>query len=149
MEWAVATTKILIVDDDQGSRDLLTEVLASSGYVVGAVEDGASAREELKRDGSYGIVIADLRMPNGSGLDLLRELRRGNRQQELILMSSFMTGSEKQQALELGARALLEKPFRLSQLLDAVSDVADSRLASSYKGDPASESETERRSQWK
>lgn len=121
----MAATKILIVDDDQGSRDLLSEVLASSGYVVGAVEDGASAREELKRDGSYGIVIADLRMPNGSGLDLLRELRRGNRQQELILMSSFMTGSEKRQALELGARALLEKPFRLSQLLDAVSDVAD------------------------
>jgi len=127
MECAVAATKILVVDDDQGSRDLLTEVLASNGYVVGAVEDGASAREELRRDDSYELVIADLRMPNGSGLDLLRELRRGNHQQELILMSSFMTGGEKQQALELGARALLEKPFRLSQLLDAVSNVADGK----------------------
>lgn len=123
----MAGTKILIVDDDQGSRDLLSEVLASNGYVVAAVADGAAARDELTRDGGYEIVIADLRMPNLSGLDLLRELRRSNRQQELILMSSFMTGSEKQQALELGACALLDKPFRLAQLLDAVSNVADRR----------------------
>jgi DNA-binding response OmpR family regulator len=120
----MATTKILIVDDDQGSRELLSEVLSSNGYVVAAVPDGATAREELARDDAYKIIIADLRMPNGTGLDLLRELRRGNWQQELILMSSFMTGSEKQQALDLGARALLDKPFRLSQLLDAVSNVA-------------------------
>ena len=124
---AVAATKILIVDDDQGSRDLLSEVLASNGYAVAAVPDGASAREELARDGGYEIVIADLRMPNGSGLDLLRELRRSNRQQELILMSSFMTGNEKQQALQLGARALLDKPFRLSQLLEAVGMVVEQR----------------------
>ena len=120
----LAATKILIVDDDQGSRDLLSEVLASNGYVVAAVEDGAAARDELARHGDYDIVIADLRMPNGSGLDLFRDLRRGNQQEELILMSSFMTGSEKQQALQLGACALLDKPFRLTQLLDAVSNVA-------------------------
>jgi DNA-binding response OmpR family regulator len=72
-------------------------------------------------------VIADLRMPNGSGLDLLRELRERHQRQGLILMSSFMTGTEKKQALELGARALLEKPFRLSQLLEVVGGLADER----------------------
>jgi len=123
----VAATKILIVDDDQGSRDLLSEVLASNGYVVAAVEDGSAARDELARSGGYDIVIADLRMPNGSGLDLFRDLRRRNRQEELILMSSFMTGSERQQALELGASALLDKPFRLTQLLEAVSDLVADR----------------------
>ncbi len=120
-------TKILIVDDDQGSRELLSEVLASNGYVVAAVEDGVAAREELIRDGGYKIVIADLRMPNGSGLDLFRELRRHNQQEELILMSSFMTGAEREQAVELGACALLDKPFRLTQLLDVVSNVADKK----------------------
>jgi DNA-binding response OmpR family regulator len=124
----VAATKILIVDDDQGSRDLLSEVLASNGYVVAAVEDGAAARDEIARNGGYDIVIADLRMPNGSGLDLFRDLRRRSQQEELILMSSFMTGSERQQALALGACALLDKPFRLTQLLEAVSDVADKKI---------------------
>ena len=124
----VAATKILIVDDDQGSRDLLSEVLASNGYVVAAGEDGAAARDEIARNGGYDIVIADLRMPNGSGLDLFRDLRRRSQQEELILMSSFMTGSERQQALALGACALLDKPFRLTQLLDAVSGVADKKI---------------------
>jgi two-component system, response regulator, stage 0 sporulation protein F len=123
----VAATKILIVDDDQGSRDLLSEVLASNGYVVAAVEDGAAARDELARNGGYDIVIADLRMPNVSGLDLFREMRRRNQHEELILMSSFMTLGERQQALELGACALLDKPFRLTQLLEAVSDVVADR----------------------
>lgn len=120
-------TRVLIVDDDAGSRELLSEVLAANGYLVATAADGAAAREELSRDGGYEIVIADLRMPNGTGLDLLRELRGRHQQQDLILMSSFMTELEKQQALELGARALLEKPFRLSQLLDVVGGLAEQR----------------------
>jgi DNA-binding response OmpR family regulator len=124
---AVGTTRILVVDDDQGSRELLSEVLAANGYVVASVADGAAAREELSRDGGYEIVIADLRMPNGSGLDLLRELRTCKQTQDLILMSSFMSGSEKRQALDLGAKALLEKPFKLSELLAVVGDLAGQR----------------------
>ena len=123
----VGPTKVLIVDDDQGSRELLSEVLTANGYVVASVADGSTARDELSRDGGYEIVIADLRMPNGSGLDLLRDLRTGKRTQDLILMSSFMSGAEKRQALDLGAKALLEKPFKLSELLSLVGDLAEQR----------------------
>jgi len=123
----VGATKVLVVDDDPGSRDLLTEVLAANGYPVAAVADGAAAREELARDGEYGIVIADLQMPNISGLDLLRDLRSRDHSLDLILMSSFLSGADRQQALELGARALLEKPFRLTELLDVVGDLAERR----------------------
>jgi two-component system, OmpR family, response regulator len=118
-------TKVLIVDDDPGSRELLTEVLTADGYFVSAVADGAAARDELARDGAYEIVIADLRMPNGTGLDLLKDLRSRNHGQDLILMSSFMSGKEREQALELGARALLEKPFQLSELLEVVGELAN------------------------
>lgn len=121
----MSATRVLIVDDDQGSRDLLSEVLAANGYLVATAADGVAARDELFRDGGYSIVIADLRMPNGTGLDLLRDLRSQNQHHDLILMSSFMTGAEKEQALELGARALLEKPFRLTQLLQVVGDLAE------------------------
>ena len=120
----MGATRVLVVDDDAGSRELLSEVLAANGYIVATAADGAAAREELLRDGGYEIVIADLRMPNGSGLDLLRELRGQDQRHDLILMSSFMTGPEKKQALELGARALLEKPFRLTELLSVVGGLA-------------------------
>lgn len=123
----MGATRVLIVDDDAGSRELLSEVLAANGYLVATAADGAAARDELSRDGGYEIVIADLRMPNGTGLDLLRELRGRQQHHDLILMSSFMTDPEKEQALELGARALLEKPFRLSQLLEVVGGLAEQR----------------------
>ena len=119
--------KVLIVDDDEESRQLLSEVLEGNGYTVGAVPDGMAAREALGRDGGYRIVIADLHMPKETGLDLLKYLRQQNWNHHLILMSSFISLTEKQLAQELGARALLEKPFRLSELLDVVGELAQSK----------------------
>ena len=59
-------TKVLVVDDDQESRELLSEVLTSNGYTVGVVENAESARALLDQDEDYRIIIADLRMPKGS-----------------------------------------------------------------------------------
>ena len=116
--------KILVVDDDQESRNLLCEVLEASGYAPHAVANGLAAREVLSRDGEYRIVIADLQMPQESGLELLRKLRQQNSKYGIILMSSFMSGGEKKAARALGAHALLEKPFQLSELLQTVAELA-------------------------
>jgi CheY-like chemotaxis protein len=116
--------RILIVDDDQESRNLLSEVLQANGYAVGAVADGVAAREELRREGGYTVVIADLRMPRESGLELLRHLRQQKATQAMVLMSSFISASERKLAQELGAHALLEKPFRLAELLQVVGELA-------------------------
>ena len=117
--------RILVVDDDAESRDLLCEVLEANGYPqVEAVADGLAAREALARDGDCPIIIADLHMPNESGLDLLRNLRKQNAKHEIVLMSSFFSAMERELARALGASALLDKPFRLSELLQVVSQLA-------------------------
>ena len=126
-EQSVGLPKVLIVDDDQESRRLLSEVLEGNGYAVGAVGDGTAAREALRHDGEYQIVIADLHMPKETGLDLLKHLRAQNSTHHLILMSSFISGSERQMARDLGAWALLEKPFRLSELLEVVGGLVQSK----------------------
>lgn len=115
--------KILVVDDDQESRSLLCEVLEANGYAPHAVADGLAAREVLSRDLDYRIVIADLQMPQESGLELLRKLRQANCHHGVILMSSFMSGAQKKAAKALGAHALLEKPFRLTELLQTVAEL--------------------------
>jgi len=118
--------RILVVDDDPESRDLLSEVLEANGYPhVETVADGLAAREALARDDDCPIIIADLHMPNESGLDLLRNLRKQNAKHEVVLMSSFFSATERELARELGASALLEKPFRLSELLQVVSQLAE------------------------
>ncbi|MFB3922833.1 MAG: response regulator [Terriglobia bacterium] len=118
-------SKILVADDDPESRELLCEVLQANGYVVRAVADGVAAREELGRDAAYLVVIADLRMPRENGLELLRNVRRQQSQPAFILMSSFISDAERRLAQEMGARALLEKPFRLTDLLQVVDGVAN------------------------
>lgn len=121
----VALTKVLVVDDDEESRELLREVLAANGYAADAVENVKAALQKLNQDDAeYRIVVADLRMPDGTGLELLQDLRRRNRRHEIILMSSFISATERQLALKLGADALLDKPFRLSELLQAVGELA-------------------------
>jgi len=118
--------RILVVDDDPESRDLLSEVLQANGYPqVEAVADGLAAREALARDGDCPIIIADLHMPNESGLDLLRNLRKQNAKHVVVLMSSFISTKERKLAKDLGAYALLDKPFRLSELLQVVSQLMD------------------------
>ena len=119
-------SRILVVDDDPESRDLLCEVLEANGYQqVEAVADGLAAREALARDDDCPIIIADLHMPNESGLDLLRNLRKQNAKHQMVLMSSFISTTERKLARDLGAYALLDKPFRLSELLQVVSQLTE------------------------
>jgi len=120
----MSARKVLVVDDDQESRSLLCEVLAANGYTVDSVGDGLAAREVLTRDQDFRIVVADLRMPKETGLELLRHLRQQKSKHALILMSSFITATERKMAKELGAYTLLDKPFRLSDLLQAVGELA-------------------------
>jgi len=122
----MSSLKILVVDDDAESRGLICEVLEANGYAVGAVGDGAAARAALNHDGEYRIVIADLRMPNETGLDLLRNLRQQKSRQDIImiLMSSFISGAERKFAQDWGVHAMLEKPFRLSELIQVVGELA-------------------------
>jgi CheY-like chemotaxis protein len=119
-------SRILVVDDDPESRDLLSEVLEANGYPqVEKVADGLAAREALARDNDCPIIIADLHMPNESGLDLLRNLHKQKAKHAIVLMSSFISATERKLAKELGASALLEKPFRLSDLLQIVAQLAE------------------------
>jgi DNA-binding response OmpR family regulator len=117
--------RILVVEDDKESRDLLCEVLSGSDYAVAAVENVTDARRELGANDDYRVVIADLRMPDGTGLELLRDIGKRNSKPGVILISSFMSGLERKAALALGAGALLEKPFRFGDLLQAVANLAE------------------------
>ena len=123
----MANQKVLVVDDDSESRGLICEVLGANGYSVVSVGDGAAARQILEKDAGFSVVIADLRMPDENGLDLIRSLREKNTPHKFILMSSFISSAEKKLAKTLGVRALLDKPFRLSELLQSVSELAEKK----------------------
>ena len=89
-----------------------------------AVEGSEGVWEALSQDSSRAIILVDLRMPGDSGLELLRKLQQRNINCDAILMTSFLSSAERELAQELGVKGFLEKPFRLSELLRVVGDLA-------------------------
>ena len=109
------STRLLIVDDDAGIRDLTTEFLASHGFVVESVPDGPAMRAALARD-HYDLVVLDVMMPGEDGLSILRSLDRMNG--PAVIMHSVI-GQEVDRivGLEMGADDYLAKPANPRELL--------------------------------
>ena len=120
-----ARLAVLVVEDEPGNGALLRAVLERStterlrdGDIVEAAKL-AEARSSL-RDQDFDVVILDVRLPDGSGLTLARDLaaRRQSPDQRLIVMSASVLPAERAEALDTGCDAFLAKPFQPAQLTE-------------------------------
>jgi DNA-binding NtrC family response regulator len=102
--------RICVVDDKALLRDSLAETLRREDHVVEAFEDPAAALPEVLT-GRFDLVLTDLKMPNLSGVDLLRELRAGGCDVPVIVMTAFGTVDTAVEAIKLGAFDYMQKPF--------------------------------------
>jgi len=111
---------ILVVDDELGIRDLLSEILNDEGHTVELAENAAQAREirsRLRPD----LVLLDIWMPDTDGVTLLKEWSAtGLLTMPVIMMSGHATIDTAVDAIRIGAQAFLEKPITLQKLLKAV-----------------------------
>ena len=114
-------TRILVVDDDQAMRSLLTDALHSEGYDVVTAEDGEAALSVLFEDlRGADVVITDQRMPNLTGLELAERLRRTAGWTPVVIVSAFADADLEQRARKYGVSRVFPKPFSVPALLDAV-----------------------------
>ncbi len=108
--------RILVVDDDTGVREALSEFLLSLGYEVVAVENGEVALAECEK-GDFDVVMADLIMPHMDGMELLRRIRGLQNTEVIFLMitghPSIGTAVE---AINQGADDYITKPFHLEDV---------------------------------
>jgi len=108
--------RILVVDDDSGVREALSEFLLSLGYVVVGVQNGEEALTEYKK-GDFDVVMADLIMPNMDGMELLQRIREIKNNDVIFLM---MTGHPSigtaVEAINRGADDYITKPFHLEDV---------------------------------
>jgi len=110
---------ILLVDDEQGYRDLLYMELSDRGYGVLTAGGGPEALEILQRE-EVDIIITDMKMPKMDGLDVViasRQLRPGI---PIILMTGYAIEGRVQEALALKASVCLRKPFQIEELETAL-----------------------------
>jgi DNA-binding NtrC family response regulator len=111
---------ILVVDDELGIRDLLSEILNDEGHQVELAENAAQARLARSR-ARPDLVLLDIWMPDTDGVTLLKEWSSGGLlTMPVIMMSGHATIDTAVEATKIGAMAFLEKPITLQKLLQAV-----------------------------
>ncbi|MCR5279534.1 MAG: response regulator transcription factor [Lachnospiraceae bacterium] len=109
------TVQIVIVEDDKDLANGLCKALKDGGRSIVSCEDLRSARDQIFLT-SPTLVILDINLPDGSGLDLVKEIRAKNLPTSVILLSANDTDSDVVKGLEMGADDYVTKPFSLSVL---------------------------------
>ncbi|MGD7788912.1 response regulator transcription factor [Propionibacteriaceae bacterium Y1700] len=115
-------TRVLVADDDDDIRELVTFKLTQAGYEVTAVPDGSSAADTLGAE-RYALAVLDVMMPGLSGLDVLRRVRRDEkcRDTKIILLTARSSDVDVDAGFSTGADDYLIKPFSPRELVHRVS----------------------------
>ena len=107
--------RILLVDDEDSILEFLQLLLEEDGYHVEAAGSVEQARERLD-DAAFDLVLCDIMMPDGNGLDLLREIRPEGGRPAVIMMTAYTSTKTAIEAMRLGAYHYISKPFDVEEL---------------------------------
>lgn len=110
---------ILIVEDDIFLREGLTELLSGEGYEVTAAQNAAQAEEKLK-GGTFDLVILDVMLPDGNGIELCSGVRARGNEVPILFLTACDDELQIVRGLDAGADDYVTKPFRLRELLSRV-----------------------------
>ena len=107
--------RVLVVEDDPTTRESVARALAHEGYELGTASGGEKA-SELVNTGTWSVVILDLGLPDGSGLDWCREWRRRGQSVPILILTARGDVDSRVEGLDAGADDYLAKPFALAEL---------------------------------
>lgn len=109
--------KFLIVDDEPDVVDSVSELFTLRNYNVVTATSGTKALEIVKKE-NPNIIILDIRMPDISGMDVLKEVKKNYPKIRVIMLTGVEDESTKNMAMGLGASGYLTKPYSYSELLE-------------------------------
>jgi DNA-binding response OmpR family regulator len=124
------SVRVLIVEDDRGIRRVIERGLSLAGHVTVFGEDLAAGRS-LWTDDRYDLVLLDVMLPDGNGIELLAERRAAGDPTPVVLLSAREEAELRVRGSAAGATGYLKKPFAYADLLDCVE-----RLGASASGEP-------------
>lgn len=120
--------KILVVDDEEGARDLFNTILTDEGYEVSLANGGEEALG-LFKSFPFNLVITDIKMPVMDGLQLLQEIRKMGSKTDVIMVTAYGEVESYLKAMSLGAAEYINKPIRIKELKQIVHKVLTEQRA--------------------
>jgi two-component system response regulator PilR (NtrC family) len=120
------TKQILIVDDERSMREMLAILLKKEGLDVRSAGSRAEAADQLAR-GAVDLVLTDVKLPDGDGLEILRHVKAGSPETAVVVMTAYGTAEMAVAARKLGAEAYILKPFDVDELRIVVRDALANR----------------------
>ncbi|MFH2064940.1 MAG: sigma-54 dependent transcriptional regulator [Pseudomonadota bacterium] len=108
--------RLLVIDDEENMRHMLSTLLKKSGYSVDTAEDGSVGLEKMNQN-QYDFILCDLKMPKCDGMEFLETSRKQNHETTIIMMSAFGTIDSALEAMKLGAYDFISKPFKADEVL--------------------------------
>jgi DNA-binding NtrC family response regulator len=121
--------KILVVDDENRIRSLLSEILSSEGFEVSMARDGQDSLDQMARS-RFDLVITDIQMPNLDGMAMLRRMKKAGRKEKVIIMTGSGLGRDLSGEDVPPVVSRLQKPFRMDRFLDVVIAATSGELKS-------------------
>jgi len=115
MSRSEKTSSVLIVDDEESLREVLTIMLHREGYLVEAAQDGEQAIKRLK-ESRFDLVISDIKMPKVSGLELLGYIKENSPETLVIMITAFSSTDDAVEAMKQGAYDYITKPFQNEEI---------------------------------
>ena len=119
----MATSTILVVDDDQDTCASLSDIISDLGYQVGVAHDGPAALE-LSRRHPYGLALLDYQMPGMDGVELYGHLKELQADTVGVLVTAFTAHDTLPAANRAGIRRVLPKPVDFGRLIPLIEEVA-------------------------
>jgi DNA-binding NtrC family response regulator len=117
---SVEDLQILVVDDEEDIREMLTVALTQWGYSVLTAGDGSEAIQTLERNPATAVVLLDIRLPSLGGMEVLAEMSRRGLSATAIMLSGLLDRQIAGKAISLGAFDYLVKPIELERLKDLI-----------------------------
>ena len=114
--------KLLIIEDDNALREIMLRALSDEGYVVETAKNFFEAEEKIAGY-SYDCIMLDIMLPDGNGLNLLRQIRAIDKDNRVIIISARDSLDDKIEGLDLGADDYLAKPFYMAELSARIKSV--------------------------
>jgi two-component system response regulator PilR (NtrC family) len=113
--------RILVIDDDEGIRKVLTRILEEKGYGVDSAETGSEAIRKTNEK-FYNIALVDIRLPDISGVEVLAKIKESKPRMRKIIITGYPTLQNAVEALNKGADAYIIKPLDIEKTLIAIEE---------------------------